>query len=228
MLSGAQAHIKRADRRPCQRRTMCSSISAVPHWIQSPQMSRPVVCVSHYVAALAVRSWVTSVTQHKRCVANLARRRGKRQSHFNQGYWAGVCLGRQRRGLWKTGLIRHVKGKLGSCQSWYADLLPLSFPSWHHRLDIIRTQMAIFFPFSYKDRYSSMPTNKGKTILTMNQSLALSFFLLGSLSGLRVDRFFFKVERRIGKTRGVRRRFRLLESTRSVFRIKCAKCFRLF
>lgn len=38
--------------------------------------------------------WVMSMTQHKRCVANLALHL-ERQSHFNQGYWAGVCLGRQ-------------------------------------------------------------------------------------------------------------------------------------
>lgn len=38
--------------------------------------------------------WVMSMTQHKRSVASLAPR-WKRHSHFNQGYWGGVCLGRQ-------------------------------------------------------------------------------------------------------------------------------------
>lgn len=33
------------------------------------------------------------MTQHKRCVANLALH-WEHQSHFNQGYWGGVRLGR--------------------------------------------------------------------------------------------------------------------------------------
>lgn len=56
------------------------AVSCIMHRLQS---QRHCQCV-----------WVMSMTQHKRCVANLALR-WERQSHFNQGYWGGVCLGRQ-------------------------------------------------------------------------------------------------------------------------------------
>lgn len=56
-----------------------------------------------------------SMTQHKRCVANLALH-WERQSHFNQGYWGGVCLGRQAEAF-KDLTNKTCQRELGSSQN---------------------------------------------------------------------------------------------------------------
>lgn len=132
-LPSAQTHIKKAEWRVVSNENnlwfhFCCPISCIMCCFQS---QRHWQCV-----------WVMSMTQLKRCVANLALH-WERQSHFNQGYWGGVCLGRQARAF-KDLTNKTCQRELGNSQNWYADLLPICFPSGltPHCLNSIRTQMA--------------------------------------------------------------------------------------
>lgn len=123
--------------------------------------------------------WVMSMTQHKRCVANLALH-WERQSHFNQIYWGGVCLERQAKGF-KDLTNKTCQRELGCSQNWYADLLTIYFPYLGHR-----------WPFNNAG-YSLMQTNNVEHLKAANGVHGSSFFSSLSLCSPKIIHPFLTV-----------------------------------